>query len=58
MLAKRFQQCIKGTVNYEMGILSGYKVSSKFENSLQKDNDMNYSIDEKKALTQFCAGMW
>jgi hypothetical protein len=58
MLAKKFQRFIKGTVNYEVGILSGYKVSSKFENSLQKDNDTNYSINEEKALTQFCADMW
>jgi hypothetical protein len=31
------------------------RVFSKFENSLQKDNDMNYSIDLEKALTQFSA---
>jgi hypothetical protein len=29
------------------------RIFSKFENSLQKDNDMNLSIDEEKALTQF-----
>jgi hypothetical protein len=58
MLAKRIQQCIKGIVHYELCVLSGYKVSSKFENSLQKDNAKNYSIDEEKALTQFCADMW
>jgi hypothetical protein len=33
---------MKGNVNYEqLGVISGYKGVFKFENSVQKDNDMN-----------------
>jgi hypothetical protein len=50
MLAKRFQQCIKYSLRIQ-GVFN-------FENSLQKDNDTNYSLDQEKALTKFCANMW
>jgi hypothetical protein len=41
-LANRFQQPMKGNVNYEqLGVISRYKGVFKFEKSLQKDNDMN-----------------